>query len=395
MEEANAQKGRHMSVLQRYFASQIMKAVLFVLMAFLALFAFFDLVGEMNSLGKGGYKLQHAFIYILLNMPGYIYELMPVAVLIGTIYVLARFAANSEFTIMRASSLSTVQAGWMLIKIGVVFLVATLVMGELITPYSSTKASEFKSRMMQRDMRVKSQFRSGIWSKDTLHANGPGTEVIGSRFINIDGISPDKSVRGICLYEFDLGQRLRRVVTAKGGRYTGNRIWVLSDVTEEIVTPPKKASEARFPASAPEVVTKEHDSMKLVSDLTPDILSVLAIDATRMSAYDLLVFNRHLEANKQDAAAYKIAFWKKIIYPFSVFVMMALALPFAYLHFRSGGISLKIFVGIMIGVFFILLNSLFSHLGLLNTWPAFLTAVLPSIVFLLFACGALWWVERH
>ena len=75
--------------------------------------------------------------------------------------------------------------------------------------------------------------------------------------------------------------------------------------------------------------------------------------------------------------------------------MAALALPFGYLHTRSGGVSLKIFVGIMIGVSFLLVNTLFSHLGVLSTWPAVLTAVAPSLIYLLLALGALWWVERH
>jgi lipopolysaccharide export system permease protein len=114
-----------------------------------------------------------------------------------------------------------------------------------------------------------------------------------------------------------------------------------------------------------------------------------------MSAYDLLLYKKHLEENNQESARYQIAFWKKLIYPLSMFVMMAMALPFAYLHFRSGGISLKIFSGIMIGVGFVLLNNLFSHLGLLNTWPPFFTAALPSSLFLLCSIGALWWVERH
>ena len=384
-----------MSVLQRYFTAQIVKAVFFVLMAFLALFAFFDLVGEMNAIGRGGYKFQHAFFYILLNMPGYTYELMPVAVLIGTIYIMARFAANSEFTIMRVSTLSTFQAVRMLIRIGAIFLVLTVILGELITPHTSTQALEFKNRMMQRDIRVRAQFRSGIWGKDLIRAEGPEGEVTGSRFINISSISSDRSMRDVLFYEFDLKQQLSRVVSAKKGVYIGSQQWELSDVREDKLIFPVKVSEARFPEFAPEVITVKSDTMKLVSDLTPDILTVLAVDASRMSAYDLFVFNRHLEASKQDAVAYKIAFWKKIVYPFSVFVMMALALPFAYLHFRSGGISLKIFAGIMIGVLFLLLNSLFSHLGLLNTWPAFLSAVLPSIFFLLFACCWLWWVERR
>ncbi len=383
-----------MKILQRYFASQIIKSVLFVLVAFLALFAFFDLIAEINSVGRGAYRLRHAFIYILLNLPGYIYELMPVAVLIGTIYVLARFAANSEFTIMRASSMSTLQAGWILVKIGLVFLIFIFMLGELITPYTSAKAIEFRDSMLLRDM-TPGKFRSGIWSRDSIYANGLEGEVIGLRFINIGGLRTDRTIRDIHLYEFDLHQQMQRMITAGNGRYLGNHQWELTDVTEAIITAPGKKGETRFPASAPGFKAKKTDSVTLLTELTPDILTVLSVDATLMSAYDLSVYNRHMEANSQDATAYKIAFWKKIIYPFSVFVMMGLALPFAYLHFRSGGVSVKIFTGIMIGVLFMLLNSLFSHLGLLNTWPAFLTAILPSIIFLLFACGALWWVERH
>jgi lipopolysaccharide export system permease protein len=135
-------------------------------------------------------------------------------------------------------------------------------------------------------------------------------------------------------------------------------------------------------------------TMDLVSEITPGILAVLFADPDRMSAVGLATYTKHLAENHQNTERYEIAFWKKLVYPFAVLVMMALALPFAYLHFRSGGVSLKIFIGIMIGVSFQLINSLFSHLGLLNTWPPFATAVLPSVLFLLIAIGSLLWVER-
>ena len=114
-----------------------------------------------------------------------------------------------------------------------------------------------------------------------------------------------------------------------------------------------------------------------------------------MSAYDLALYSKHLVENKQSAEKFEIAFWKKVIYPFAVLVMMALALPFAFLHFRSGGISLKIFAGIMIGVGFYLLNNVFAHIGLLHTWAPFVTAILPSLIFLSAAMVALWWVENN
>jgi lipopolysaccharide export system permease protein len=114
-----------------------------------------------------------------------------------------------------------------------------------------------------------------------------------------------------------------------------------------------------------------------------------------MSANELAVYTRHLAENRQETERFKIAFWRKLIGPLSIFVLMALALPFGYLQVRSGGVSLKVFVGIMIGVSFLLIDNLFSHIGMLSTWPAFMTAAAPSVLFLLLALGALRWVERH
>ena len=382
-----------MKILQRYFLSQIVQSVVFILVAFLGLFAFFDLITELSSVGRGGYQLQHVFVYILLGFPGYIYELMPFAVLIGTIYAMARFASNSEFTIMRVSSLSTRDACMMLAKVGVLFLAFTFLVGEVLTPISSRMASEFRNGLIGRN--ISDRFRTGMWSRDTIRENGHDGAVIGSRFINIKFMQTDGTVEQIKFYEFNKDMELLRILTADKGVYLGNREWRFEGVTESRVKSESRNKNARFPQSAPHLDIQKYDTVKVVSDVTPDILSVISVDANKMSAYELAVYNQHLVENKQDATSYQIAFWKKIIYPFSVFVMMALALPFAYLHFRSGGVSLKIFTGIMIGVAFILINNLFSHIGLLNTWPPFLTAVIPSLLFLIFAVFALWWVERH
>ncbi len=382
-----------MKILQRYFLSQIVQSVVFILVAFLGLFAFFDLITELSSVGRGGYQLQHVFVYILLGFPGYIYELMPFAVLIGTIYAMARFASNSEFTIMRVSSLSTRDACMMLAKVGVLFLAFTFLVGEVLTPISSRMASEFRNGLIGRN--ISDRFRTGMWSRDTIRENGHDGAVIGSRFINIKFMQTDGTVEQIKFYEFNKDMELLRILAADKGVYLGNREWRFEGVTESRVKSESRNKNARFPQSAPHLDIQKYDTVKVVSDVTPDILSVISVDANKMSAYELAVYNQHLVENKQDATSYQIAFWKKIIYPFSVFVMMALALPFAYLHFRSGGVSLKIFTGIMIGVAFILINNLFSHIGLLNTWPPFLTAVIPSLLFLIFAVFALWWVERH
>ena len=84
-----------MPTLQRYLARQIWAAVAFVLVGFLALFAFFDLIAELRDLGKGNYALRQIVTVVVLGLPAHAYELMPVAVLIGTLYVLAHLSSNS------------------------------------------------------------------------------------------------------------------------------------------------------------------------------------------------------------------------------------------------------------------------------------------------------------
>lgn len=378
-----------MSTLEKYFAREIARSVFFVLLAFVALLAFFDIVNEIKSVGTGGYTLANALYYVLLGIPGNIYEYMPLAALIGTIFVMAQFASRSEFTIMRVSGLSTMQAIAMLLKIGLVIVVITFLFGELLAPYTFSVAERYKISVLPGSH--KQDFQSGLWTKDLIRTNGLTGDVIGSRFLNVNVVDPDGRLIGIRFYDLDNDFRLVKQVTAATAKYQGGSVWRLDHV-EEIYFPLSMSDTEMTPVRVNALAT-----LDLTSEITPAILLASSADndTDRMSAYDLATYSRHLVDNKQNAEKFEIAFWKKVIYPFAVLVMMALALPFAFLHFRSGGISLKIFTGIMIGVGFYLLNNVFAHIGLLHTWPPFVTAVLPSLIFLSAAMAALWWVEHH
>jgi lipopolysaccharide export system permease protein len=394
-----------MKILQRYFAVNIAQAVFFVLVALLSLTAFMDLTSELGSVGQGGYMIQHAFLYVLMLLPGHVYEVMPMAALIGTIFTMAQFAASSEFTIMRASGMSTRMGAWMVFRIAIVFVLITFVFGELITPRTAPLAERLK--LSAKGATLSQEFRSGMWTKDVVHSDGMRGPVTGSRFFNVRQFRADGQLVGVKLYEFDTSFRLRSLITAATATFEGNNTWRLADVTETLfsnsrvlpapgqVVPAGGRVQDAFGQETSAVVTRKLATMNLISEITPKILSVSSSDPDRMSANELAVYTRHLAENKQGTDRFKIAFWKKLIDPLAIFVLMALALPFAYLQSRSGGISLKIFIGIMIGVSFMLINTLFSHLGLLSTWPPFFTAIAPSLLFLALALGALWWVERR
>lgn len=355
-------------VYERHLAREIYSATLLVLAAFLVLFAFFDLIHEMEDVGKGTYQLQHAVGYVALTLPGRAYEIFPIAVLIGALYALTLLARHSEITVLRASGLPTTDLLLTLAKIGSAFIVLTFVFGEFIAPPAERAAQQLRLTAMSK--LVGQEFRSGLWVKDGLS------------FINVRDVLPDASLRGVRVYSFDEKYHLRSISEAEKGSFVPPGHWQLSNVVQ-----------TRLDGDGAQV--SRQAELVWQSALNPDILSVLLVVPERMSLVNLYQYIRHLSENQQKTQRYEIALWKKLIYPLATLVMMALALPFAYAHDRMGAVSLKVFAGVMLGILFHMLNGLFSHLGVINSWQPLLAAVTPSIMFLAAAAGMLWWVERR
>ena len=109
-----------MRTIRRFIYREVVVSVAFVTLAFLALFFFFDLVDELRWVGRlgMGYQLTHALLFVALGLPQHLYELLPITVLIGTIFVMARLAQSSEFTIMRTSGLGPWRALSTLLLLG-------------------------------------------------------------------------------------------------------------------------------------------------------------------------------------------------------------------------------------------------------------------------------------
>ena len=357
-----------MRTLERYLARQIYGATAFVLLAFLGLFAFFDLIRELADLGKVEYHLPQVFTFVLLSLPTHAYELFPVVVLIGTLYVLAHLASNSEYTVMRASGLSPGRAALALAKIGIAFVVLTFVIGEWIAPWSEEQAQKVKMRAMS--SMIGQDLQSGLWFKDE------------GAFINVKEARQTNQLSGVRIYDFDADYRLQSITLAQRAEYTGKGIWRLTDVMR-----------THFTNQGPR--TERQSELDWRSRVSPDMLDALIVRPERMSAWALHKYTEHLAGNRQRTERYEIALWKKLFYPLAALVMMALALPFAYMQARAGMVGVKLFLGIMIGIFFHMLNSLFSHIGLLQNWPPLSAAIVPSLGFLTTAILMMWWVERR
>ncbi|OJZ17918.1 MAG: LPS export ABC transporter permease LptG [Thiobacillus sp. 65-29] len=357
-----------MRLLARYLGAQVLGASGFVLLGLLVLFAFFDVIQELGSLGRNNYGLGQAAVVVLLNMPGHLYEILPVAALIGTLFALSRLVGNTEYAVMRVSGLSNWRVAGYFAAIGVVLSLILLLLGEYVAPWSEQAAQRFKLSATRSV--VAQQFRSGLWVKD------------GSTFINVREVMPDSTLRDIEIYGFDAEGRLGWIRAAREADWRGEQGWNLTGVME-----------THFSADGLRAVHREAQTWQSV--LTPDILSVLLVAPERMSARTLWRYVAHLKANGQKSSRYEVALWSKFVNPFIIPIMMLIAMPFAIQGPRTGGTSSKIFLGILAGLGFHLLSRLFGHLGLLNDWPPAAVSTLPLLIFLGFALAGIRWVERR
>lgn len=362
-----------MKIHEKYIARELLAAILLMLTALAALYGFFDLIESLKDVGRGEFGVGHAFVYVLLLLPGRVYELMPIAVLIGALFALSSLARHSEITVLRASGMTTRELLFLLFKVAGAFALAALVLGEAVVPVADRTAQEIRVKAI-RNM-VAQQFRSGLWVKD------------GRAFINIRSATHEAQLEQVRVYQFDAKNRLEYVMEARLGRYVGPGQWQFDGVVRT------RLQEVDGEVSKVEV--DRLDQLAWSSSLTPEIISVLMVSPERMSLVGLVTYLRHLWINHQKTERYEIALWKKFFYPMAAMVMVALALPFGYTHGRMGGVSVQIFGGIMVGVLFYMLNGLFSSLGVIHSWPPLASAMAPSALFLLAALGMLWWVERR
>lgn len=376
-------------IFERYLARQIYAAFGFILFALVALFLFFDILSELGSV-KGQYTLPLALLHVLLKAPSRISEIIPIAGLIGSIYVFAMLASQSEFTILRIAGLDVRRGLITLAKISLPLIALTLVVSEWLGPYSENLSDQI--RMKALGSSYSSQFKTGVWVKDRLRdEDGSGPVRPGVRYVNVGKVEQDNEIKNIRMYEFDDSYRLLSIRSAVSGRFDQSGTWILDDVTETRFKETKQ-SDPLNPVYSAQTFT--HPIVSLQSEVTPQILSVLLVSPEKMSIFSLGRFIAHLIDNKQDAHRHSIAFWKKVIYPFTIFVMLTLALPFAYLKVRAGSVGIKVFGGIMLGMSFQLFNSLFSNVGLLGSWPSLLTALIPPLAYFILAIVGLRWVSR-
>ncbi len=364
-----------MKTIRRLIYGEVIVAVILVTLGFVTLFYFFDFVEELQSVGKHkdtGYTVAQALLYVALMLPSHLYELLPITVLIGTIFVMARLAQSSEFTILRTSGLGPWRALRTLLLLGLGFVTFTFAVGDYLAPIADKSAQLLKSRYQGKVTVGK----TGAWLKER--------QAYSQYAVNIGALAPDASMRDVRIFEFDNQGIMVSMTVGGSAKFSKDDSWLLENADHTEFT--------SSDANASKVDRRAVQTFRWPTLISAEMVATAVLRPDRMGTIDLFQYMRHLDANGQTAQKYEIQFWKKVFYPLSCLVMVVLALPFAYLHFRSGSVATYVFGGVMAGISFVLLNNVLGDLGALRGWQPWITAALPGLIYSFASLTAFTWL---
>jgi lipopolysaccharide export system permease protein len=345
------------SSLASYILRTVLGYTMLVLVVLIALGALFLFIGQQDDIGTGGYTVREAAMFVALNLPSYVAELLPVATLIGTLLGLGHLATGSELVVMRASGISTLQfCRWLAIA-GVLLAAAMVLISEFVAPPLEKYARQLKVFSKYNEFSFAGDH--GTWVRD------------GDTIISVEQQSASTLYGGIHIFRFDPKRSLYAVGRADSARVEPGNRWVLQNYTE--------TQFANFGTSS-----SLTPRLEVRSTLTPEFLGLAVVEPAAMGLRELRSYIAHLEHNDLDATSFEIALWARAARVVALVIVVILALPFALGPMRSAGQGARTVIGILIGAAYVLLSRTLESSGQLFDVDPWIVGCLPAAMLALF-----------
>jgi lipopolysaccharide export system permease protein len=360
-----------MRILDRYIGQTVLISILSVMVVILALFLLISFVNEFDKIGRAEYSIWQAALYVLLQIPQNIYEIFPMAALLGTMLGLGTLSKNSEMVIIRAAGISRARISLAVIKSALLLIVLVVIVGETVAPPAIEYASQTRVKALASQLSLNTDY--GLWARD------------GKTFIHVRNVVPDERLDAeyderlvdINLYTLNDTGELSKQLHADTAHYNGEA-WVLKNVTESYIDH----------TGIEQIVTSNQEWQTL---LDPELVGIVSLEPTSLALWKLLDYIHYLRSNGLESKQYELAMWNKLIAPFTILAMVLVAVPFMFASQRQTSIGVQVVLGFFVGVVFYIASRLAGQIGLVFDILPVISASLPTL--LVFALAA-WQFHR-
>jgi lipopolysaccharide export system permease protein len=346
-----------MRILDRYIGQTVLVSIVSVVVVILSLFVLISFVNEFEKIGRAEYTVWQAILYVGLNIPQTVYEIFPMAALLGTMVGLGILSKNSEMVVIRASGVSRLRISMAVIKSALLLVVLVVIIGEAVAPPAIQYAKQTRIKALASQLSLNTGF--GLWARD------------GKTFINVRNVDNDGRLVDINLYTLNDNGELSQQLHAATARYDGSA-WQLQSVTQSQIS--------HSGVTQTNLLTLEWQTL-----LDPDLVGIVSLEPTNLAVWKLYEYIRYLRRNGLESEQYELALWNKLFAPFTILAMVLVAVPFIFGSQRQTSIGLQIVIGFMVGVVFYIANQLAGQIGLVYDLLPVISASLPTLLVLALA----------
>ncbi|TDJ24986.1 MAG: LPS export ABC transporter permease LptG [Gammaproteobacteria bacterium] len=352
--------------IDRYIGKTVLLATFVALLAFIGIISLFTLVDEVRE-GKAGYVLKDALWYLLLTLPRRGYEVLPYVVFLGSLIGVGSLASRSEIVVLRAAGVSVWRVFLSVVWPALLVLTLGAIVGEYLAPWGEEQATAHKARSSQGSEVI--SLRGGYWYRE------------GRMYMNVAGFGENGELIGVRQSWFDEQMHLKVLRRAARAEFVvgEDSHWRLFDVME-----------TRIDETGTQV--ERFDELRWDGRVDPRLLSVrVLVEPRKLSLSNLYYQIEYMVREGLNPSAYQLAFWGKILQPFSVLGLALLAFTFVLGPLREVGIGVRLSVGILVGLAFKYLQDLFAPMSIVYDLPTVLAVALP--IGICWAVGC-WGVRR-
>jgi lipopolysaccharide export system permease protein len=355
-------------ILGRYLIRTVLGYTALVMIVLLALGALFMFIGQQDDIGVGNYGASQALLFVALNLPSYLFQLLPVAALIGSLLGLGNLARGSELIVMRASGVTTLRLSLWLGMAGLILASLMFVVGEYVAPPLGQYARQLKVFAKFDEFNLAGN--RATWMRD------------GDTIISVDQQSASTRFGGIKVFQVDRDRRLVSVGRAESASVKGDKVWRL-----------QKYVGTTFAADSLAATVDREDARDVRTSLSPDFLGLAIAEPDTMGLRDLRDYIAHLQRNELQSAGFEAAYWSRLARFAAVLLVIMLALPFCVGSLRNSGQGARTVIGVLIGAGFVLLSQTLESSGELFSLSPWIVGWLPTAVLGL-VTGTLLWRNR-
>lgn len=348
--------------LDRYIGSTVFLAIIAVLGVISGLALLFAFIDELNDI-SGAYTLWSAASYVVLTAPQRIYDMLPMAALIGCLVGLGTLASNSELTVIRAAGVSIRRIVWAVMKPMLVLMLIGLLVGEYVAPWTSSMAQA--NRALAQSVGKAQSSKHGLWHRQ------------GNEFIHVNAVQPGGKLVGVTRYVFDDKQRLLGSSFARQALYQDG-YWQLEDI---VYTDLQERS-----SSIKQAYTERWDV-----EISPQLLNTVVMEPDNLPISGLWQYAHYLQEQGLNANQYWLAFWVKVLQPLVTAALVLMAISFVFGPLRSVTLGQRVFTGVVVGFVFRIAQDLLGPASLVFGFAPIVAVILPALI----CAGFGFWLLRR